>query len=525
MFNRLNSSLAACVTLRNDQEVASLKDDSTMIPDATEEAINSDGERAIEDIKGEAVVNIEDITKLANIAEIMDLLEETHRNKDWLVQHIKLKRQKVAINPTMTTVGILKACEIEFISYLLGELKANEDNFETPPALTKTYHWFFTDIVASSDPTMATNEQATKIILLNKLIERTETFKQRDPESTLILPTGDGMAMGFSDSPEKPFRLALEVHKGLNRFNQQRKEIDRVLIRIGLDSGPVYLIKDLNGNENVWGPGIIMARRVMDLARDMNILATARFANDVRTLRPEYRKYMHPIGDYKIKHGEKLLIYNIYGDSIGSKKVPSPDKKQQSKAEEEVQKTSSRFLFNNIIVELDVKDTKTMLTRHTMIWNVVNISSEPIERIFYYLDGDTPKQFADMNVVIKDEEDRELDIMSLNVNKPYHKEFFVRLKKPMKPGEKGRMVKIEYDWEEPERMYMYRFASDCKKFSFMLTVPRDIEVNQKVVRVDTETGEKVFSSTPATVKYEGDRTVVTWAGTNFRSFDAYRFDW
>jgi hypothetical protein len=511
--------------LSSEQEVASLEQDSlSTTTDATDNPYNGDGKSAMSDSKNDNNVNIEEISKLAKIAEIMELLEETNRNKDWLTQHIKLKRQKVAINPTMTTVGILKVCEPEFISYLLGELNADEDNFETPPALTKTYHWFFTDIVASSDPTMATNEQATKIMLLNKLIEKTETFKQRDPENTLILPTGDGMAMGFTDSPEKPFRLALEVHKGLNRYNQQRKEIDKVLIRIGLDSGPVYLIKDLNGNENVWGPGIIMARRVMDLARDMNILATARFANDVRTLRPEYRKYMHPIGDYKIKHGEKILIYNIYGDNIGSKKVPSPDKKQQSKADEEVLKTSSRFLFNHVGVELDILDPKTMLTHHTMIWNMVNISNDPIERIFYYLDGDSPKPFPDMNVIIKDEEDRELDIMSLNVNKPYHKEFFVRLKKPLKPNEK-KVVKIEWDWEEPERMYMHRFASDCKKFSFMLTAPKEVEVTHKVVRVDTETGEKLFSTIPAIVKREPDKTIVTWEAPNLRTFDAYRFDW
>ena len=470
-------------------------------------------------------VNLDEIAKLANIAEIMELLEETHKNKDWIVQQIKLKRQKVPVNPTMTTVGILKACEPDFISHLLGELSVNEETFETPPALTKTYHWFFTDIVASSDPTMATNEQASKIIVLNKIIERTETFKQRDPESTLILPTGDGMAMGFADTPEKPFRLALEAHKGLDRYNSTRKEKDKILIRVGLDTGPVYLIKDLNGNENVWGPGIIMARRVMDLAREMNILASARFANDVRTLRPEYRQYMHPIGDYQIKHGEKLLIYNIYGDGVGSKKTPSSDKKQKSKAAEEVQKASSKFLYSYIGIELDIKDIKTMLTHHTLIWNLINISNEPVERIFYYLDGDAPRGFPDLNVTVKDEEDRELDIMSLNVNKPYHKEFFVRLKKPMKPNEKGRMVKLEYDWEEPERNYLYRVASDCKKLSFTLTAPKEIEVNQKVVKVDTESGEKTYASIPAAIKYNVDKTEMTWSTENLRTFDAYRFDW
>jgi hypothetical protein len=505
------------VRLTQDQALSSYS--KNLMPSNGNDAMTQD------DNANNQNVNLDEVAKLANIAKIMELLEETHKNKDWILQQIKLKRQKVPINPTMTTVGLLRACEPEFISYLLVELSATGETFETPPALTKTYHWFFTDIVSSSDPTIATNEQASKIIVLNKLIERTETFKQREPETTLILPTGDGMAVGFTDTPEKPFRLALEVHKGLYRYNSTRKEKDKILIRVGLDTGPVYLIKDLNGNENVWGPGIIMARRVMDLARDMNILATARFANDVRTLRPEYRKYLHPMGDYKIKHGEKILIYNIFGNDVGSKKVPSPNKKQQSKAEEEVQKTSSKFLFNYVGVELDVLNSKTMLTHHTLIWNLINISPEPIDRIFIYLDGDTPKQFPDMNVVIRDEDDKELDIMSLNVNKPYHKEFFVKLKKPLKPNDKARMVRIDFDWEEPERKYLYRFASDCKKFDFMLSIPKDLEISQKIVKVDLETGDKMYESSPASVKRDGEKTVLTWSRANLRAFEAYRFDW
>ena len=169
-----------------------------------------------------------------------------------------------------------------------------------------------------------------KIIVLNQLIDRTEIFRQRDPDSTLVLPTGDGMAIGFSDSPEKPLRLALEIHKNLYRYNKLKRAEDKLLIRIGIDTGPVYLIKDLNGKENVWGPGIIMARRVMDLAREMNIIASARIANDIRSLRPEYRNILHAIGDYSIKHGEKILIYNVYGDGFGNKKSPQGEKVQKS---------------------------------------------------------------------------------------------------------------------------------------------------------------------------------------------------
>lgn len=470
----------------------------------------------------------QEISKLAQIALIVEIMDETHKTKDWLADMIKQKREKITITPAMTNVGILKMCSMDVVSNILASLQSKEryDIDITIPPITREYHWFFTDIVAASDPTKTTMDQARKIILLNKLIEMTDAFKQRDPEATLILPTGDGMAIGFNDSSEKPLNLAIEVHKGLARYNSDRKKEDRVELRIGLDSGPVYIIKDLNGNENVWGPGIIMARRVMDLAEGMSILASAKFANDVKMLRPEYRNILFPAGNYKIKHHtEPILIYNVFGQDFGRKKPPAQDKKQVSKAAEEVARTSSRFLFNYVELTIDIIDAKTMLAHHTLTWNVINVSPDPIERIFYYLDGDISRNFPDMNVVVRDEEDRELDIMSLNVNKPTHKEFFVKTKRPLKPGEKGRLLKLEFDWEESDRMYLYRFASDCKRFSIRILVPKGVETRQKVVKVDTETGEKTYAPTPANVKYLDGKTEITWSGSNFRAFEAYRFDW
>lgn len=474
-----------------------------------------------------STAKLREIERLAQITEIMELMEETHKDKDWILEQIRANHLKIPVKNTMGSVGILKVCPLNFISHLSNVLKfSNIDVFEGPPPLTTTYHWFFTDIVASSDPTITTNEQARKIIVLNKLIERTEVFRQRDPESTLILPTGDGMAIGFSDSPEKPLLLALEVHRDLSKYNAQKtKERDRVYLRIGLDSGPVYLIKDLNGKENVWGPGIIMARRVMDLARDMNIIASSKIANDIRTLRPEYKNIMHPIGDYSLKHGLKILVYNVYGDGFGSKKAPTSDKVQKSTASEENLKSVNRFYYTQIQIILEILDPSNMMTRHHMNWNLLNISTEAVDRLFYYLDGDVPRNFPDMNVVVRDEENHELEMISLNVNKPYHKEFYIRLRKPLRPGQRGRWVNLQYDWEEPERHYFYRLASNCKKFTYSLSVPKSLQINQKVVKVDVETGEKRYAKIPASVKYVGDITKIDWEATNLEAHDAYRFDW
>jgi hypothetical protein len=465
--------------------------------------------------------------KSSKIMEVIDLMEETDKGRHWLLEQMRKYRLKIPLKSSKGIARILKQCPSEFVTKLLNTLKFSDvDNIEGPPPLTTTYHWFFTEIVSSTDPNLTTSEQARKIIVLNNLIERTEVFRQRDLKSSLILPTGDGMAIGFSDSPEKPLLLALEIHNDLNNYNSQKKrDRDRLFLRIGLDSGPVYIIKDLSGKENVWGPGIIMARRVMDLALGMNIIASSRIANDIRTLRPEYKNIMHPIGDYSIKHGVKILIYNVYGDGFGNKKSPTTEKVQKSAESEEILKTVNRFFYNEVQIELHVTDISNMMTHHHMNWNLLNVSTRPVDRVFYYLEGGTPKEFPELNVVVKDEENKELDMISLNVNKPYHKEFYMKLRKPLKPDQKGRWVKLEYDWEEPERRYLYRLSSNCRKFSFALFVPRKLQINQKVVNVGIETGEKRYSSVPARVNFLANETQVLWETKNLQAHDVYRFDW
>ena len=325
-------------------------------------------------------------------------MEGSSKTKEWLKRQIKKKSLKIQVKLSMDSFKILNACPDNFLSYLLDSLKGKDiGDIGDINSFTKTFFWFFTDIVAGSNPTVPSKEQARKVVVLNELIARTETFQHRDPDSTVILPTGDGMAIGFSDSPEYPLRLSIQLHKILTEYNKSRKRKDeKVLLRIGIDIGPVYIIKDLNGQDNVWGPGIILTRRVMDLAGDQNIFCSSRFAEDVRVLSPEYKEIMHPIGDYSIKHGEQLNIFNIYGEGFGEKITPRKKKiTQKTETFEDTLKAKTAFLFNSIDIKLDVLDPKSMLTHHVWTWNLVNISDVPRDEIFYYLDGDSPKDFAD----------------------------------------------------------------------------------------------------------------------------------
>jgi hypothetical protein len=470
--------------------------------------------------------NSKENERISNIAEILSLMEEMHKNKEWILQQIKKNSLKIPIKQSMNSFQILSACPDNFLTQILGVLKGRDiDDFEQILSLTKTYHWFFCDIVAGSNPTIPTKDQVRKVIVLNELIARTEIFSKKDPDTTVILPTGDGYAIGFSDSPEKPLLLAIQLHKSLFKYNESKRGKDKLFIRVGIDMGPVYFIKDLAGRDNVWGPGIILTRRVMDLGGDMSILASARIAEDIRNLSPEYKAILHPIGDYTIKHGETLQLYNIYGEGFGNKIALRKSKILKPKAPEEALRGTSAFAFDGIEITLDVVNPKTMLTHHTWLWNISNISKEQKSQIFYYLDGDIAKDFPDMNVSVKDEDGNEQNIISLSENKPTHKEFNVQLTKPIKPGQKNRVLKLEYDWEEPERNFFYKLATDCKKFKYYFTIPKGVEVRNRVLKVDTEMGYKWHASPPPTIKYLPDKTVIEWEGTNLKAHDAYKFEW
>ena len=463
------------------------------------------------------------LVKAKKIAEILGLLGESHRGKNWLLKELRIHHLKIPRESTLNSYEILRCCPPEFVSNLHQALQGgNVKGFEDVQSLAKTYFWLFTDIVGGSNPTIPTRDQIRRIVALTELIRRTETFRNKDAASTVILPVGDGVAVGFSDNPEKPLRLAIELHKSLFRYNEQKTEKDRLIIRIGIDMGPVYTVKDLNGKNNVWGPGIILARRVMDLCGEMNIFASA-IAEGIRKLSPEYAKILHPIGNYSIKHDEELIIYNIYGQGFGNKVAPRKAKILAPNLERDI-RTVNNFSYNDFKVGLEILDQETWLTRHTWFMDVINVSKKPMNQIFFSLDGDSPKEFGDLNVSIKDEHDNTLEILAVNVNRPYHKQFNAQLNRPLKPKQR-KIVILEYDWEEPKRTYFYRFASGCRHFTYSLTVPREVELDIRILKVDTETGSKVDASPVPELFNDNDKTVVRWSKDDLMIEDAYEFNW
>jgi class 3 adenylate cyclase len=212
---------------------------------------------------------------------------------------------------------------VDLYKKLLGVYGSNISEFGLPEGVISA-NFFFIDIVGLSDPSLSVRKQIEKIERLNNLIYSCDAFK-KITEKKIILPTGDGMAIGFMLNPELPLQLSIQLHKELDRYNHSKKisEEDILGVRIGLATGPVFIVSDINNNQNIWGPGIILARRVMDLGDSGHILIADILAEQLIALKDEYRAMINPVGNYQIKHGQTIKMYSAYSQEFGNPDPPA----------------------------------------------------------------------------------------------------------------------------------------------------------------------------------------------------------
>lgn len=185
--------------------------------------------------------------------------------------------------------------------------------------------FFFIDIVGLSDPTLSVKKQIQKIQTLNELIHSCDSYRKTPTGKRIILPAGDGMAIGFLSNSEIPLELSIQLHQKINAYNNQHKHnADSLGVRIGLGSGPVFTVSDLNNVQNIWGPGIVIARRVMDAGDNGHILIAEKLAEELISLKDEYRKAINLISNkYKIKHGQEIKLYSAYSHDFGNSQIPT----------------------------------------------------------------------------------------------------------------------------------------------------------------------------------------------------------
>jgi serine/threonine protein kinase/class 3 adenylate cyclase len=174
-------------------------------------------------------------------------------------------------------------------------------------------HVLFMDIVGYSKLPM--DQQQSVLSRLKHAVRDTPHFlSMQDTERLIRLPTGDGMALVFFDDPEAPVRCAVELSQSLRSYPE-------VHLRMGVHSGPVYRIADINANRNVSGGGINLAQRVMDCGDAGHILVSAAVAEVLSQL-SAWKDSLHDIGEAEVKHGVRVHLFNLYTAEVGNPDPP-----------------------------------------------------------------------------------------------------------------------------------------------------------------------------------------------------------
>src|SRR6266550_1984299 len=159
------------------------------------------------------------------------------------------------------------------------------------------------------------NEQIEWLQEVNQIVRSTEQFRAAEASGKLIrVPTGDGMALLFFHSPEEPVRCALEISKAL-------QEHPPIQVRMGVHSGPVNQVRDVNDKTNIAGPGINIAQRVMDCGDAGHILLSKHLGDDLAQYR-HWQPFLHDLGECEVKYGLRLHLVNLYKDNLGNPQVP-----------------------------------------------------------------------------------------------------------------------------------------------------------------------------------------------------------
>src|SRR5205809_3313277 len=171
----------------------------------------------------------------------------------------------------------------------------------------------FIDIVGYSK--LVTAEQRRLLELLNRIVREAEHFRTAEANGRLItVPTGDGMALVFYNTPEAPVECALEIGRAA-------REEPELKLRMGMHSGPVSGVVDVSGRSNIAGAGINVAQRVMDCGDAGHVLISKHMAEDLEQY-GHWKRHLHDLGECEVKHGMRVSVANLYTEELGNPEVP-----------------------------------------------------------------------------------------------------------------------------------------------------------------------------------------------------------
>ena len=241
-------------------------------------------------------------------------------------------------------------------------------------------HVLFIDIVGYSK--LLINEQSEQIQKLKEIVRGTDQVTKAEAEGKLLrLPTGDGGALVFRNSPEAPVLCALEISKELKKHPELR-------VRMGIHSGPVNEVADLNEKANIAGAGINIAQRVMNCGDAGHILLSRHVAEDLEHY-PRWRTFLHESAECEVKHGVRIGLVNLYGDGVGNSQVPKKFqviKKRRAKARRAVIATAL-LLFGAIVAAFftlakkSARSTSTVSEKSIAVLPFENRSEDKAKRL------------------------------------------------------------------------------------------------------------------------------------------------
>src|SRR5467141_1084210 len=193
-------------------------------------------------------------------------------------------------------------------------------------------HVLFIDVVGYSK--LLVNQQSELLRELNEVVSGTHEFREAETGGKLIrLPTGDGMALVFRTDPEAPAECAMEIARAL-------KNHPAIQLRMGIHSGPVNEVADVNQRANIAGAGINMAQRVMDCGDAGHILLSKHVAEDLVHSR-QWAPRLRDLGECEVKHGVRLHLVNLYAEPLGNAAVPQKFQQTTLKPAEKPTRRSS----------------------------------------------------------------------------------------------------------------------------------------------------------------------------------------
>jgi TolB-like protein/class 3 adenylate cyclase/Tfp pilus assembly protein PilF len=200
------------------------------------------------------------------------------------------------------------------IGKLRKSVRPQDTSTDTKPDLQlEIAHILLIDVVGYSK--LLVDEQIEFLKELNQIVRSTECFRAAETAGKLIrVPTGDGMALLFLHSPEEPVRCALEISRTL-------KDHPHIQVRMGVHSGPVNQVTDVNDRTNIAGAGINVAQRVMECADAGHILLSKHLADDLAEYR-HWRPHLHDLGECEVKYGLRLHLVNLCKDNLGNPHLP-----------------------------------------------------------------------------------------------------------------------------------------------------------------------------------------------------------